>query len=479
MKEPSTLPLLPGTFLPEVFPFYFHWNADMTLRALGPSLTKIFPDAQLGQPMAELFRLVSPAGSWEISRFQGGPSVVYLFEIPALGLKLRGQILELHEPASFLMLASPWISNIEDIARLGLSIDDFAPHDQTMDLLQMVLSYRISIDDLKKLADSLTEQRARMHAQQAEARKLALVAARTDNAVVVTDAEGRIEWVNDGFTRITGWKLDEVIKKRPGSFLQGPDTDPETIALIHNKLIHAEPVTAQILNYSKNGRKYWVDLEIQPIHDEDGRLINFMAIESDITSQRESERQLRETAALQHAMLQSAGYAIIAADTTGIIRLFNPAAERLLGYTASELIGLVTPGVFHDPDEVAEYSRQLSHELGFPVEPGFETFVAKARRGRIDQREWTYIRKDGVRIPVLLSVTALTDDQQITGFLGLATNLTEMKKAEERVRNTLSELERLNRVMMNREERVLELKQEINELCQIHGLAPKYPSALD
>ena len=141
------------------------------------------------------------------------------------------------------------------------------------------------------------------------------------------------------------------------------------------------------------------------------------------------------------------------------------------------MIGKQTPAVFHDLDEVAVRAKELTVDLGRAVKPGFDTFTAKAELGQPDEREWTYVRKDGTRFPMLLSVTALFDELgQIAGYLGIASDLTLRKRDEEKLRAMISELERFNRVMMNREERVLELKREINQMLAAAGLPPAYPS---
>ena len=112
---------------------------------------------------------------------------------------------------------------------------------------------------------------------------------------------------------------------------------------------------------------------------------------------------LNSLSAWQQAILDSSEYGIISTDINGVIATFNRTSEVLLGYTAEEMIGKQTPEIIHDLDEVVEYAEQLSAELDRPIEPGFEVFVAKGRLGMIDNREWTYIRKDGSRFSVYLS----------------------------------------------------------------------------
>jgi PAS domain S-box-containing protein len=159
---------------------------------------------------------------------------------------------------------------------------------------------------------------------------------------------------------------------------------------------------------------------------------------------KQAEETLQEIATLQNAILNSANYTVISTKVDGTIRTFNAAAERMLGYTAAEVIGKTTPAIIHDWDEVVQRAQELSQELGITIAPGFEAFVAKARRGEIDEREWTYIRKDGSRFPVLLSVTALYDgDNNITGFLGIGSDITERKQAQEALQRYAAEIEDL------------------------------------
>ena len=133
----------------------------------------------------------------------------------------------------------------------------------------------------------------------------------------------------------------------------------------------------------------------------------------------------------QSAILNSANLSVISTDRDGVIRTINATAARLLDYAPEELVGRETPALFHVPEEVAERARELSAELGMPVGPGFDVFVAKARLDRSDENEWTYVRKDGGRFPVRLSLTALRDERgDITGYLGIGKDLTAERAAE-------------------------------------------------
>src|SRR5215208_7992656 len=122
-----------------------------------------------------------------------------------------------------------------------------------------------------------------------------------------------------------------------------------------------------------------------------------------------SSEALLTSAALQRAIFNSANFSSIATDAKGVIQIFNVGAQRMLGYTADEVMNKITPADISDPQEVIARAKALSVELGTPITPGFEALVFKASRGIEDIYELTYIRKNRSRFPAMLSVTALRD----------------------------------------------------------------------
>ncbi|MEQ1752389.1 MAG: PAS domain S-box protein, partial [Prosthecobacter sp.] len=141
---------------------------------------------------------------------------------------------------------------------------------------------------------------------------------------------------------------------------------------------------------------------------------------------------LLKTGALQNAILNSANFSSIATDEKGVIQIFNVGAERMLGYTAAEVVNKITPAEISDPQEVIARAKALSIELGTPITPGFEALVFKAYRGIEDIYELTYIRKDGSRFPAVVSVTGLRDAKDtVIGYLLIGTDNTARKQVEE------------------------------------------------
>lgn len=143
---------------------------------------------------------------------------------------------------------------------------------------------------------------------------------------------------------------------------------------------------------------------------------------------------LHELTRFQQAMFESAGHAIISTDRAGLIRTFNPAAQRLLGYKDYEVIGQQRLTLFHDAREIARRAGKFGGELSTTVDSAFEVLVVKSLRGMPNEHEWTYLAKDGRRLHVMLTVSALTDEMgAVTGFLAMAIDITERNLAQRRL----------------------------------------------
>ena len=161
----------------------------------------------------------------------------------------------------------------------------------------------------------------------------------------------------------------------------------------------------------------------------------------------ESRRQavLLKAGALQNAILNSANFSIIATDEKGIIQLFNIGAERMLGYTAAEVVNRINPSDIHDPQEVMARAQALSAELATPITPGFEALAYKASRGIEDNYDLTYICKNGSRFPATVSITALRDDyDDIIGYLLIGADNSVRKQVEDELSSAKAAAEKAN-----------------------------------
>ena len=168
-------------------------------------------------------------------------------------------------------------------------------------------------------------------------------------------------------------------------------------------------------------------------------------VEDDDVIESQDRNALLTVGALQHAILNSANFSIIATDDKGVIQLFNVGAERMLGYSAADVVNQVTPSDIHDPQEVAARARALSLELSTPIAPGFEALAFKASRGIEDVYELTFIRKDGSRFPAIVSITALRGDQgEIIGYLLIGNDNFERKQGELKLNSAIAAAEKAN-----------------------------------
>ncbi|MFO0930295.1 MAG: PAS domain S-box protein [Gemmataceae bacterium] len=209
---------------------------------------------------------------------------------------------------------------------------------------------------------------------EAERDRLAMIARRTANGVIVTDAAGRIEWVNDGFTRLSGYTLDDVRGRRPADFLHGPGTDQATVA----RLARSEGVHQGLLQYHRDGRPYWIDLEVQAVHDEHGRLVSYLSLELDITARKLAETALRESEARYRMIVDNMQDTVSLHDTTGRMLFVTPSAIRLTGFSVAETIAADLPTIVH-PDDL----------------PGVYAGLAVVLRGDPTQTVWRHRCHDG------------------------------------------------------------------------------------
>jgi PAS domain S-box-containing protein len=195
-----------------------------------------------------------------------------------------------------------------------------------------------------------------------ELRKLSLIARETINAVVITDENGVITWVNNSFTHITGYGFAEAIGRKPGQLLQGPDTDPATIKLMSDKLQAQEPFEVEAINYSKDGRKYWIQIQCQPIFNDQNQLQNFFAIETDITERKRSDELLRSSEERYRSLFDFSPASIIIwnPEDKKVLEV-NSTAERDYGYS-KDAFRAMTVFQFND-EKNADKIEKLAHSF--------------------------------------------------------------------------------------------------------------------
>ncbi len=269
-------------------------------------------------------------------------------------------------------------------------------------------------DKITKIVEN-SEERKRVDA---ELSRLAIIARRTNNVVIITNERGEIEWVNEGFTRTTGYTFAEAIGRVPGHFLQGPETSQDTVLYMKQQLRAGNEFQVEVLNYHKSGRKYWLEMEVQPILDEAGVLTHFMAIELDITTRKDAESKLRDSERLLQdacAMAQVGGWELSLATN---IPLWSDEVcrihDRPIGYRPSllEAIEYYPPGARETISKLVQRSIETGHiwdvELPLITAKGREIWVRTVGKPEIT---------DGICVRIVGSFQDITErrlrDQQL------------------------------------------------------------------
>ncbi len=280
----------------------------------------------------------------------------------------------------------------------------------------------------------------------------------TTESIFLLEEGGIVVLMNETAARRMGKTRDELVGHCVFDYF------PPAVAFRRRANVEEVFRSGQVLRREDERDGYFFSLNFYPILGVDGKTSAVVVFASDITAQKMAQNALLQSEALKTSVLTHAAYAIVATDLQGIITVFNPGAEALLGYRADELVGLQSPACFHDAQEMRARAEALSQELGVTIGPGFDVFVAKARLvGEADDGEWTYLRKDGSRVPVQLSVTAMRDARgEIMGYLGIATDIGERRASQQRLANLLADQQR---ILENDLVGILKVKQRIFQWC--------------
>ena len=281
--------------------------------------------------------------------------------------------------------------------------------------LTVLLLVGVAVTVVEPTARFVKFQHRKLVAQAREVRQLALVAELTTSAVMIVDERQNVVWVNDAFTRITGYSLHEALGRRPSRLLQSDRTDTTAVARIRAAVDVGQGVRAQVLSRKKDGTDIWFDLDIQPLRDENGVLTGFVDVASDITERKHAQVEQR-IAAIAFESID----AIAITDANQVILKVNSAFERITGYSAAEAIGQVTGRLLRSGVQDAEFYAALWQDL---------------ERDRHWQGEIWNRRKSGEIYPEWLSITAIDDDEgKATNYVAVFADITQKKRADEQIR---------------------------------------------
>ena len=267
-----------------------------------------------------------------------------------------------------------------------------------------------------KFATDITEQVA----VKKTAETLSLVANETDNSVIITDAKGLIEYINPGFTKLTGFTLAEAAGKKPGELLQGKLTCPETVQRIREKLDAKAPFYEEILNYDKNGEPCWIALAINPVFDADGDIDKFVSIQTNIT-----ETKLEQQSFNCKLDAVSRTTAVIEFTPEGIILDANENFCTTTGYALEEIKGK---------------HHRIFCEPGYAQGEEYQGFWAKLRNGEFDSGKYQRFGKKGDEIWLRASYSPIFDQENnVVRVVKFASDITSEVELENEVSRIASD----------------------------------------
>lgn len=275
---------------------------------------------------------------------------------------------------------------------------------------------QISETEVLVVVRNTTEEHARL----IELERLSMVAQQTTNSVIITDHDKKVLWVNDAFTKISGYSLAEILGKNPAAVLQGPETDANTVQSMRDAFQKGESYSVDIINYHKNGSPYWVRIVCNPWLDEAGAIKGYIAIQSDINQEVKNIEQIKQSQKLLSAVIDanSIGTWILNLQTRTLD--INDQWASLLGYTLPELdpVNMDTWQDLTHPDDLKKCLKMFED-----YDQGIIDYYESPIRMKHKQGHWVWIRTSG-------SITSRTDDGKAEFTLGTHLDINAQMLAE-------------------------------------------------
>lgn len=321
-------------------------------------------------------------------------------------------------------LGIPILHGGEPVAMIGLANRPGGYDEGTVEFLQPLLI------TLGQLVVAARVQERHRQDQRALERFKGTVDRALDCVLMFDTDELRFFYGNDGAVKQTGCSRSELLTMYPWDIATNLTPEQCRTRLGSLRREGEDRLTFESNHRHRDGRTFPVEVSIQYVAPED-ESPRFVAVIRDITERKQVEAERsRVTMLLTKVLAAASEISIIATDPEGVITIFNAGAERMLGYSAAEMVGRETPAIVHLPEEVAARGAELTAALGRPV-AGFRVFVEPLERANSDAHEWTYVHRDGRQFPVSLVATALrSTDGRVVGYLGMAQDITERKQAE-------------------------------------------------
>lgn len=326
IQVPSSTPDFLATF-----PFHIIVDAQLTILESGNTLQTLHCGRLKGRKLPDCFEILSPIKEFCLTSLLSMREQACLLRHKTSGLLLGGKLALHHEDCvAFLLL--PWIENTEDVNKLR-GASKMPKHASSR-------ASNSSVVNMRKLTvqkKQLFQAHALLSMKETESRTLTHIVSMTDNSVVIANALGYVEWVNDAYVRRSGYLPEEVLGRPLGDLMDG---DEKTVAQIKRQLNARQSFQAELLRTAKDGSSYWVDLDIEPLFDANGQIFNYIAVARDITEKKTAQ----ETSSRLHGMMQStfelSPDGFVTFNKKGILSTFNPAFLNMTGLKPEQLYAI-------------------------------------------------------------------------------------------------------------------------------------------
>ncbi|PKB15916.1 PAS domain S-box protein [Flavobacterium sp. 5] len=410
----------------EIFPFYILLDQQMIISSYGKSLGKVFPSIKQQANFLDYFASKRPFME-QIDAKTISENLNQLVVLECIINKdslIRGQFVAIDN--YFLFIGSPWLTSVEDVKKNNLSISDFANFDPQFDLLQILKTQESKNQKLNELLEIHNQQREALNKDGEELNRLSLVASANKNAIVFTDAAGKIFWCNESYHKVTGFTKEDIIGKNPIEVGITSNTNKDAVKKMTYLFLRGESFDIEISHGRKDGTFFWSRTKGQPVYSENGELLQYFAVIEDMTEEKEKEEQLFLLSLIAEKNIN----AVVICDNEGRLEWVNSSFVAMSGYEVEELIGLkpgkLLQGEESNPETVIYLSEQIKKGEPFSCE-----IINYSKTGK---KYWVKIQGQAL----------YNKWGEISCFFAIQEDVTARKMLEDQKEHLLASLEKSN-----------------------------------
>jgi two-component system, sensor histidine kinase len=422
LSMPNAQMLVDVVQLNRLFPFYILLNRKLHIESFGKSLGKLCP-VKMNDSFQKHFIIKHPVDiDPEFDSILEQEPQLIILESKHNTCALRGQFEYLQDKDCILFAGSPSLSSMNELQQRQLTIHDFAHHDPLIDLLDRLKSHEMINEDTRELLNIVNKQRD-------ELKRISLVASANENGVVFTDATGKIFWINEGFSKLTGFTPEDAIGKTPIELLKGKLSDKAVLNEMVDLFYRGFNFEVEVIHYRKNGSYFCGRVKGQSVLDESGRVTQYFAIVEDVTEQKSNEEALRKSEQRWKFALEGSTDGMWEYDIIKEESFFSPRYKEMLGYTADEF-----------PDHMDEMRKRIHPDDYYKITEIDQQYGAGLiQNHEIEYRllckngdyKWTFNRG-------MLLKRAADGKPQV--FIGVQTDIDRLKKTEQALSATANRL---------------------------------------